>query len=178
MLSYALHYRICKLKKGLIFMRFSNKVWYEKHLEQRNLRSSSGCYFFHAVIQHICGIFCFREASWDDSKFFSESFKMMIRFPCQKVIILEEFTYFQIALTIHSFQESCAPILFFKNFKNSHLSWISNFHALISVHENNSWCPKKSRVNPVGQEVFLSEIAIGEGGLSGTVISREILTVS
>ena len=99
-------------------------------IEHGNLRSSSDGYFFHAVIQHICGIFCFREASWDDSKIFSESSKMMIRFPCQRVTILEEFVYFQIALTIHSFQASCAPILFFKNFKNSHLSWISNFHAL------------------------------------------------
>eukprot|EP00493_Phyllostaurus_siculus_P008310 UN08408 len=54
----------------------------------------------------------------------------MIRFPCQKATILEVFTYFQINLTIHSFQESCTPMLVFKNLKNIHLSWISNFHAL------------------------------------------------
>ena len=100
-------------------------------IDHGNLRSSSGGYFFHAVIQHICGIFCFQEATWGDSKSFLECSKMMIRFPCQKAIILEDFTYFPIALTIHSFQESCAPILFFKNFKNSHLSCISNLHALI-----------------------------------------------
>ena len=98
-------------------------------IKHGNLRSSSGGYFLHAAIQHICSIFCIRESCWGDSKIFLECSKMMIRFPCQKVVILEGFTdtYFQKSPTIHNFKESCAPILFFKN-KKIHWSSTQKFY--------------------------------------------------
>ena len=42
---------------------------------------------------------------------------LKLRFPHQKVLIVEEFSHFQIYPTIHISQESCALILFFKNSK-------------------------------------------------------------
>ena len=85
------------------------------HLEHGSLRSSSGGYFFHAVIQLIYGNLCIWEACWGPSKFFLECSKMIIRFPCQKVTIVEEFTH--LPLTIHNFQETCAPIYSLKTSK-------------------------------------------------------------
>ena len=48
---------------------------------------------------------------------------LKLRFPYQKVLIVEEFTYFQIYPTIHISQESCALILFFKNSKIATWTW-------------------------------------------------------
>ena len=48
---------------------------------------------------------------------------LKLRFPHQKVLIVEEFTYFQIYPTIHISQESCALILFFKNSKIATWTW-------------------------------------------------------
>ena len=84
---------------------------------------------------------------------------MMIRFPCQKVVTLEEFTYFQKTRTIHSFQESCAPILFFKNLKNSHLSWISNFHALNEKDDVHEFL--KFKIRSLRDVLFFSRVGSG-----------------
>ena len=75
---------------------------------------------------------------------------MKICFPCQKVTILENIIYFQISLTTNSFQKSCAPILFFKNLKNSHLSRISNFHALNEILQKHM--VPHSTQNPISKE--------------------------
>ena len=48
---------------------------------------------------------------------------LKLRFPYQTVLIVEEFTYFQIYPTIHISQESCALILFFKNSKIAIWTW-------------------------------------------------------
>ena len=48
---------------------------------------------------------------------------LKLRFPYQTVLIVEEFTYFQIYPTIHISQESSALILFFKNSKVATWTW-------------------------------------------------------
>ena len=77
-----------------------------------------------------CNIFSAQAAARGASKKFLECPIIMIIFPCQKGAVVDVFTYFQTSHTTNSLSESSAPILFLKNPKNSHLSLISDLHAL------------------------------------------------